>query len=57
AAVSGLRSLAAFGLPLFASATYNKLGYGKGDTILACLAIGLVCPAAFLLWKYEKRIR
>ncbi|KIM38559.1 hypothetical protein M413DRAFT_20020 [Hebeloma cylindrosporum] len=57
AAVSCLRSLAGFGFPLFASAMYNKLGYGKGDTILACLAIGLGCPAPFLLWKYGKRIR
>ncbi|PPQ78471.1 hypothetical protein CVT25_011866 [Psilocybe cyanescens] len=57
AAVSFLRSLAGFGFPLFAPAMYHKLGYGKGDTILACLAIGLGCPAPFLLWIYGKRIR
>ncbi|KAF9560805.1 MFS polyamine transporter [Agrocybe pediades] len=57
AAVNCLRSLAGFGFPLFAPAMYNKLGYGKGDTILACLAIGLGCPAPFLLWKYGKKIR
>ncbi|KDR79426.1 hypothetical protein GALMADRAFT_243502 [Galerina marginata CBS 339.88] len=57
AAVSCLRSLAGFGFPLFAPAMYAKLGYGKGDTILACLAIGLGCPAPFLLWTYGKRIR
>lgn len=45
AAVSFLRSLAGFGFPLFAPAMYAKLGYGKGDTILACVAIGLGCPA------------
>ncbi|KAJ3505032.1 hypothetical protein NLJ89_g7631 [Agrocybe chaxingu] len=52
AAASCLRSLAGFGFPLFAPAMYAKLGYGKGDTILACLAIGLGCPAPFLLWHY-----
>ncbi|KAF8900739.1 MFS polyamine transporter [Gymnopilus junonius] len=57
AAVSCLRSLAGFGFPLFANAMYNKLGYGKGDTILACLCIGLGCPAPILLWKYGRRIR
>jgi len=45
AAVSCLRSIAGFGFPLFAPAMYAKLGYGKGDTILACLAVGLGCPA------------
>lgn len=39
-----LRSLTGFGFPLFAPVMYEKLGYGKGDTILACLAIGLGCP-------------
>jgi MFS family permease len=57
AAVSCLRSFAGFGFPLFAPAMYAKLGYGKGDTILACLAIGLGCPAPFLLWKYGRQIR
>ncbi|KAF8178937.1 MFS polyamine transporter [Pholiota molesta] len=57
AAVSFFRSLAGFGFPLFAPAMYAKLGYGKGDTILACLAIGLGCPAPLLLWKYGQRIR
>ncbi|KAH9476320.1 Efflux pump vrtL [Psilocybe cubensis] len=57
AAVSMLRSLAGFGFPLFAPAMYAKLGYGKGNTILAALAIVLGCPAPLLLWKYGKRIR
>ncbi|EDR04270.1 MFS polyamine transporter [Laccaria bicolor S238N-H82] len=57
AAVSCLRALAAFGFPLFATPMYNKLGYGKGDTVLACVCIALGCPAPFLLWKYGKRIR
>jgi len=57
AATSCLRSLAGFGFPLFAPAMYAKLGYGKGDTILACLAIVLGCPAPILLWKFGRRIR
>ena len=43
AAVAFLRSLTAFGLPLFAPAMYSALGYGKGDTLLACVAI-VGCP-------------
>lgn len=57
AAVSCLRSLAGFGFPLFAPSMYNKLGYGKGDTILAVIAIVLGCPAPFLFWKYGKAVR
>ncbi|RDX43808.1 MFS polyamine transporter [Lentinus brumalis] len=57
AAVTFLRSLAGFGFPLFAPAMYNALGYGKGDTILACFAIAVGVPAPFLLWKYGERIR
>ena len=45
AAVAFLRSLAGFGFPLFAPAMYNALGYGKGDTILAAVAIVVGCPA------------
>ncbi|KAF8800056.1 MFS polyamine transporter [Phlegmacium glaucopus] len=57
AATSCLRSLAGFGFPLFAPAMFAKLGYGKGDTVLACFAIALGVPAPFLFWKYGRRIR
>ncbi|TEB30734.1 MFS polyamine transporter [Coprinellus micaceus] len=57
AAVSFLRSLAGFGFPLFAPAMYAKLGYGKGNTILAAFAVALGCPAPWLFWTYGKRIR
>ncbi|KAI0788016.1 MFS polyamine transporter [Fomes fomentarius] len=57
AAVTFLRSCAGFGFPLFAPAMYNALGYGKGDTILACFAIVVGVPSPFLLWKYGERIR
>ena len=43
--MSCLRSLAGFGFPLFAPAMFNKLGYGKGGTVLACIAIVLGCPS------------
>ncbi|TFY67387.1 hypothetical protein EVJ58_g1665 [Rhodofomes roseus] len=45
AAATFLRSCAGFGFPLFAPAMYRTLGYGKGDTILACAAIVVGCPA------------
>ncbi|KAI0775003.1 MFS polyamine transporter [Trametes elegans] len=57
AAVTFLRSLAGFGFPLFAPAMYQALGYGKGDTILACVAIVVGIPAPFLFWHYGERIR
>ncbi|KAI0084550.1 MFS polyamine transporter [Irpex rosettiformis] len=57
AAVAFLRSCAGFGFPLFAPAMYNALGYGKGDSILAAVAIVIGCPAPFIFWKYGERIR
>lgn len=57
AAVTFFRSLAGFGFPLFAPSMYNALGYGKGDTILAVVAIVIGCPAPWLFWKYGERIR
>jgi len=49
ATASFLRSLAGFGFPLFAPTMYDALGYGKGDTILAAVAIALGCPACVKL--------
>ncbi|OJA21347.1 hypothetical protein AZE42_12763 [Rhizopogon vesiculosus] len=57
AAVACLRSLAGFGFPLFAPAMYNALGFGKGDTVLAVVAIIIGCPAPWILWHYGERIR
>ena len=45
AAASCLRSLAGCGFPLFAPAMYSALGFGKGDTVLAVIAIVVGCPA------------
>jgi len=57
AAVGCLRSFAGFGFPLFAPAMYNSLGYGRGNTVLAAVAVVLGCPAPFLFWKYGATIR
>lgn len=45
AAVTFLRSIAGFAFPLFAPQMYKVLGFGKGDTILAAVAIVIGCPA------------
>ncbi|KIP04994.1 hypothetical protein PHLGIDRAFT_108834 [Phlebiopsis gigantea 11061_1 CR5-6] len=57
AAVSCFRSLAGFGFPLFAPYMYKALGYGKGDTLLAALCLGVGCPALVLFYIYGERIR
>ncbi|KOS21631.1 putative transporter [Escovopsis weberi] len=55
--VTILRSLAGFGFPLFAPAMYDRLGYGKGGTILAAIAIAIGWPSPILLWIYGERLR
>ncbi|KAM6494593.1 MFS polyamine transporter [Amanita muscaria] len=57
AAIAVLRSVAGFGFPLFAPTMYEALGYGKGNTILACSSIVLGWPAAWIFWTFGKRIR
>jgi len=57
AAVSCLRSLAGCGFPLFAPAMYSALGFGKGDTVLAVIAIVVGCPAPWVFWRFGERIR
>ncbi|KII85807.1 hypothetical protein PLICRDRAFT_44216 [Plicaturopsis crispa FD-325 SS-3] len=57
AAVAFLRSIAGFGFPLFAPAMYAALGYGRGDTVLAGLAVVLGCPSSWLFWRFGERIR
>ncbi|KAG1809816.1 uncharacterized protein HD556DRAFT_1223950, partial [Suillus plorans] len=55
AAVSYLRSLAAFVIPLFYPVMYTTLGFGKGDTILAVVAIVIGCSAPWISWHYGSR--
>ncbi|OAX40411.1 MFS general substrate transporter [Rhizopogon vinicolor AM-OR11-026] len=57
AAATCLRSIAGFVFPLFAPAMYNALGFGKGDTLLAVIAIIIGCPAPFIFWHYGEEIR
>ncbi|KAJ7878289.1 MFS polyamine transporter [Mycena leptocephala] len=57
AAVAFLRSLCGFAFPLFGQQVYTTLGYGKGDTMLAVVAVVIGCPAPPLLWKSGKQIR
>ncbi|KAH8885852.1 MFS multidrug transporter-like protein [Thozetella sp. PMI_491] len=52
-----LRSLAGFGLPLFAPYMYNALDYGWGNTVLGFAAIVLGWPAPILLWRYGETLR
>lgn len=53
AAVTFLRSLAGFGFPLFAPVMYANLGFGKGDTVLAVVAIVIGCPACVLCLSFH----
>jgi len=56
-AATVLRSLCAFGFPLFAPYVYAALDYGWGNSLLAFLAIGLGWPAPILLWKFGETLR
>ena len=57
AASQFLRSLAAFGFPLFAPRMYSVLGYGWGNSTLAFIAIAIGVPAPLLIWVYCPRLR
>jgi multidrug resistance protein len=57
AATQFLRSLGAFGLPLFAPAMYSSLGYGWANSMLAFILAAFFFPVPLLLWKYGGRMR
>lgn len=57
AASQFLRSLTAFGFPLFAPAMYNTLGYGWGNTLLEFLTLAIMIPAPLLIWIYGSGLR
>ncbi|KAI0059359.1 MFS polyamine transporter [Artomyces pyxidatus] len=57
AVVTFFRSMAGFGFPLFAQPMYGALGYGRGNTVLAIVAVVFGYPAPWLLWVYGERIR
>ncbi|KAE9364603.1 MFS general substrate transporter [Stipitochalara longipes BDJ] len=57
AASQFLRSMTAFGFPLFAPTMYTTLGYGWGNSLLAFCAIVITIPAPFFLWLYGPKLR
>lgn len=57
AAAQFVRSLTAFGFPLFAPAMFEHLGYGWTNTLLAGVAVVFGLPATMLLWKYGAKLR
>lgn len=57
AASQFLRSLTAFGFPLFAPTMYSALGYGWGNSTLAFISIAIGIPAPILIWIYGPRLR
>ncbi|KAK3985474.1 major facilitator superfamily domain-containing protein [Cladorrhinum sp. PSN332] len=57
AATTVLRALAGFAFPLFAPYMYTSLGHGWGNSLLACLAILLGWPSAWLFWVYGETLR
>ncbi len=52
-----VRSLTAFGFPLFGPSMYEVLGYGWGNTLLAGLAVMICLPAPVVLWRYGAQLR
>ncbi|TVY33169.1 putative efflux pump [Lachnellula subtilissima] len=57
AATQFLRSLAAFGFPLFAPKMYEVLGYGWGNSTLAFVGLAIGIPAPMLIWVYGPKLR
>jgi MFS family permease len=57
AATQVLRSLLAFGFPLFSEGLYKTLGYGWGNSLLAFLSIGSALPATGILWHFGAKLR
>ncbi|ORY65032.1 major facilitator superfamily transporter [Pseudomassariella vexata] len=56
-AATVMRSLAAFGFPLFTPSLYDNLGLGWGNTLLAFLGVAIGWPSPVLLWIYGERLR
>lgn len=57
AAGTFLRSLCGFSFPLFAPYMYTTMGYGWGNSMLACIALILGGLPPLLLWKYGPYLR
>ncbi len=57
AAISTLRSLAGFALPLCAPLLYQRLGQGWGNSLLAFIAIAIGVPTPWFFWRYGAKLR
>lgn len=57
AATQFLRSLGAFGLPLFAPAMYSSLGYGWSNSLLALVVAALSLPITMVIWFRGENLR
>ncbi|KAK3062271.1 hypothetical protein LTS18_004466, partial [Coniosporium uncinatum] len=57
AALTVTKSFCGAGFPLFAPITYEKLGFGVGNSVLAAVAALVGFPAPFLLWRFGGRLR
>ena len=57
AAASVFRSMLGFAFPLFGQQMFNALGLGRGNSLLAGLAIVLGIPFPVWLWFYGERMR
>lgn len=52
-----VRSLTAFGFPLFGPQLYAALGYGWGNSLLALLSAIIGIPSPIVLWIFGARLR
>lgn len=52
-----VRSLTAFGFPLFAPRLYAALGYGWGNSLLALVSAAIGIPAPLVLYMFGARLR
>jgi hypothetical protein len=56
-AAAVFQSILGFTFPLFAQDMYNRLGYGRGNSLLAGLAIVIGIPFPIWVWYKGESIR
>lgn len=52
-----VRSLTAFGFPLFGPQLYATLGYGWGNSLLALITAAIGIPSPIMLWVFGAKLR